>query len=312
MAFGLPRIRVDPSGAGPESIQAAGASHSQRPADGFLTDRGGHHVMDLQSTMPGELAPEVREFYSRTLSALNDSGIPFLVGGAYALQRYTGIVRHTKDFDLFLLPDDLGRMLEEFDRLGCRTEVTFPHWLAKAYRGDHFFDLIFSSGNGTCRVDDDWFAHGVDDRVLDVPVRLVPAEEIIWQKAFVMERERFDGADIAHLIRARGDQLDWTRLLRRFDGPHGRVLLAHLVLFGFIYPDARSCIPESVMPELIGRLDVEADLPADRLCRGTLLSRAQYLPDIGWWGASDARLRPHGSMTPEQVAHWTAAIGKIP
>jgi hypothetical protein len=270
--------------------------------------------MDLQSTTPGELAPEVREFYARTLSALNASGIPFLVGGAYALQRYTGIARHTKDFDLFLRPGDLDRTIEELERQGCRTERTFPHWLAKAYRGDHFFDLIFSSGNALCHVDDDWFAHAVDDRVLDVPVRLVPAEEILWQKAYLMERERFDGADIAHLLRARAGQIDWGRLLRRFDGPHGRVLLAHLVLFGFIYPDERSIIPESVMRELIGRLDHEAESgpPADRLCRGTLLSRAQYLPDIGWWGAADARLPPHGTMTPEQVAHWTAAIGKIP
>jgi hypothetical protein len=271
-------------------------------------------AMDLQSTVEGELGPEVREFYVRTLSALNASGIPFLVGGAYALQRYTGIARHTKDFDLFLRPDDLGPIMEEFERQGCKTEVTFPHWLAKAYRGDHFFDLIFSSGNAIGRVDDEWFAHGVDDRVLGVPVRLVPAEEIIWQKAYVMERERFDGADIAHLLRVRAGRLDWDRLVRRFDGPHGRVLLAHLVLFGFIYPDERASIPDAVIRELIGRLDQQAESgpTADRLCRGTLLSRAQYLPDIGWWGATDARLPPHGSMTAEQIAHWTAAIGRVP
>ena len=95
----------------------------------------------------GELGPEAREFYVQTLTALNASGIPFLVGGAYALERYTGIERHTKDFDLFLRQDDRDRILRTLDEQGCRTEVTFPHWLAKAYRGDHFFDLIFSSGN---------------------------------------------------------------------------------------------------------------------------------------------------------------------
>jgi hypothetical protein len=262
----------------------------------------------------GELGQEVREFYVRTLSSLNASGIPFLVGGAYALERYTGIERHTKDFDLFVRPDDLERILRAMEEQGCRTEVTFPHWLAKAYRGDHFFDLIFNSGNALGRVDEEWFAHGVDDVVLDVPVRLVPAEEMIWQKSYVMERERFDGADIAHLLRARAGVLDWGRLLRRFDGPHGRVLLAHLILFGFIYPGERASIPEHVVRELMARLEGEpAPGPsADRLCRGTLLSRAQYLPDIGWWGYQDARLRPHGPMTAEEIAHWTAAIGQIP
>jgi hypothetical protein len=270
--------------------------------------------MDRGPQVVGELKPEVREFYTRTLASLDASGIPFLVGGAYALERYTGIERHTKDFDLFIRPEDRDRIVRVMEEQGCRTEVTFPHWLAKAYRGDHFFDLIFSSGNAIGRVDDEWFAHGVDDTVLDVPVRLVPVEEMIWQKAYVMERERFDGADVAHLLRARAGVLDWGRLLRRFDGPHGRVLLAHLILFGFIYPEERSVIPDAVIGELNGRLGAEPapDPSADRLCRGTLLSRAQYLPDTGWWGDKDARLAPHGQMTAEEIAHWTAAIGRIP
>jgi len=270
--------------------------------------------MKSGSTHLGEPSPEVRAFYVQTLTALNASAIPFLVGGAYALQRYTGVERHTKDFDLFLRADDLGRILRSLREQGCQTEVTFPHWLAKAYRGDHFFDLIFGSGNGAARVDDDWFAHGVDDFVLGVPVRLIAVEEMIWQKAFVMERERFDGADIIHLLRARAGTLDWGRLLRRFPGAEGRVLLVHLILFGYVYPDERTSLPEAVMRELIDRLDNEpAPETSDaRICRGTYLSRAQYLPDIDWWGYRDARLPPHGRMTPEEIAHWTAAIDRIP
>ena len=186
--------------------------------------------------------------------------------------------RHTKDFDLFIRRGDLDQTLQAMQDLGCRTEVTFPHWLAKAYRGDHFFDVIFSSGNGMASVDDDWFRHSVADTVLDVPVRLVPAEEMIWQKAFIMERERFDGADVAHLIRARGDSLDWPRLLRRFAGPEGRVLLAHLVLFTYIYPAERTCIPETILSALLGRLEDEPDQRTRGLCRGPLLSRASTCP----------------------------------
>ena len=64
--------------------------------------------------------------------------------------------------------------------------------------------------------------------VLDVPVRLIPPEEMIWSKSFVRERERYDGADVAHVLRACADTLDWPRLVRRFDA-HWRVLLHHLV-----------------------------------------------------------------------------------
>ena len=93
---------------------------------------------------------------------------------------------------------------------GFATELTFPHWLGKAYAGDRFIDLIFSAGNGVAAVDDLWFAHAPPGEVLGVPVRLCPPEEMIWSKAFIMERERYDGADVAHLILACGRELDWA------------------------------------------------------------------------------------------------------
>jgi hypothetical protein len=256
------------------------------------------------------LSAEVRTFYTRTLLALGGRGIAYLVGGAFALHTYTRIARHTKDFDIFIRRTDLDRVLEAMGALGYQTEVTFSHWLAKAYRGDLYFDVIFSSGNGVATVDDEWFVHAKDETVLGVPVRLVPVEEMIWQKAFIMERERFDGADIAHLIRACGGTLDWERLLRRFGGSHGRVLLVHLLLFQYIYPGDAACVPQWVLSRLLGRLASEPDPEGRGLCRGPLLSRAQYLPDIDWWGYADARLEPIGPMTAEQIAHWTAAIAR--
>ena len=96
--------------------------------------------------------------------------------------------------------------------------------------------MIFSSGNGLAVVDETWFEHATEQNVLGLTVLVAPAEESLWSKAFVMERERFDGADVAHIILAYGDRLDWHRLLERF-GPHWRVLLAHLILYGFIYPE---------------------------------------------------------------------------
>lgn len=248
-------------------------------------------------------------FYRRGLATLSDAQIPFLVGGAYAFERYTGIVRQTKDFDIFVYPHDAERALQTLATAGCHTDLTFPHWLGKAFCGEYFIDLIFNSGNGLCPVDDEWFAHAPEDRVLDVPVCLSPPEEMIWTKAFVAERERYDGADIAHILRARGPELAWPRLLRRF-AEHWRLLLSHLVLFGYIYPGERGHIPEWVMRELWQRLQQEQQSPPpdQRVCRGTFLSREQYLVDIMRWGYQDARLIPRGAMTQEEIDHWTAAI----
>ena len=105
--------------------------------------------------------------------------------------------------------------------------MTFPHWLGKAYNPGprDFIDVIFSSGSGIAVVDDAWFTHSVPEaEVLGIPRGCVPAEEMIWSKAFIMERERYDGNDVAHLLHARAAELDWSRVLRRF-GPHWRVLL---------------------------------------------------------------------------------------
>ena len=46
----------------------------------------------------------------------------------------------------------------------------------------------------------------------------------------------------------------------------------------------------------------------DRVCRGTLLSRSQYLVDLERWGFEDARLEPRGSMSKQEIDRWTAAI----
>jgi hypothetical protein len=254
--------------------------------------------------------PVARDFYCRVMGRLAEAGIPFLVGGAYAFERYTGIARHTKDFDLFLHPRDVERTLEVLAVDGCETCTPFRHWLAKASCGEDIVDLIFSSGNGIALVDDTWFSHSVADTVLDFDVRLIPPEEMIWSKAFVMERERYDGADVAHILRACADTLDWPRLLQRF-GPHWRVLLSHVIMFGFVYPGERTRVPAAVVRELMGRLDAELTRPGPgRVCQGTLVSRAQYLVDVEQWNYTDPRLAPDGNMTREERERWTAGIAE--
>ncbi|HEX2931263.1 MAG TPA: hypothetical protein VHV54_16185, partial [Candidatus Binatia bacterium] len=118
-----------------------------------------------------------------------------------------------------------------------------------------------------------------------------------------------DGADVAHLFLHCGKDLDWQRLLDRF-GPHWRLLLSHIVLFGFIYPGERSRIPEWVVESLLQNLREESALAAaEKTCQGTLVSREQYLIDLER-GYQDARLGPKGNLTKEEADQWTAAIGK--
>ena len=133
---------------------------------------------------------------------------------------------------------------------------------------------------------------------------------MIWSKAFVMERERFDGADVAHLIlRACGRQLDWARLLAPLRTATGACCCSHLVLFGFIYPvRARRASPAAVLRELLSS-GSSAERPRsspDRVCQGTLISRAQYLVDVERWDYADP---PAGAARQHDAAPRRAVDG---
>jgi hypothetical protein len=249
----------------------------------------------MTGTEPGyeaavrERHPDELDARADALRALAESGVPVLVAGAYAFFEYTGIFRDTKDLDVFLRERDLDDAFRVLEGAGFRTELLDPGWIGKGYRGEWFVDLIFSSGNGVAAVDDLWFEHARPARVMGVDVLLAPPEEMIWSKAFVLERERYDGADVNHLLRAMGEQLDWERLLFRFDR-YWEVLLSHLLLFRFAYPGERSKVPDRVLECLLARAGAEIGTDHPRpLCRGPLMSRVQYRHDLEHLGYENGR-----------------------
>jgi len=253
---------------------------------------------------------KANRLHRRSVVALQDAEIPFLIGGAYVVEVYAGVSRQTKDFDLYLRPQHVDLAIKALKRVGCKTEKTFPHWLAKAERGRDCVDLIYRAGNGLCEVDDLWFERAHNSNFLGLEVKLCAPEEMIWMKAYIMERERFDGADVAHILQSCADKLDWPHLVRRF-GLDWRVLLSHLVLFGYIYPGERDKIPTAIMDDLIARLRSEKGTAgANRICNGTLLSRKQYLLDVRERGFRDARLQARVHMNAKDIARWTKAIAK--
>jgi hypothetical protein len=244
-------------------------------------------------------------FYRQVLTSLTAARVPFLIGGAYALCHHVGIDRGTKDLDLLICEEDWPAVAQILRRRGIVTRLTFPHWLGKALALHAQVDIIFNGGNGATPVSRDWFTHATPIHLFDQVVQVCAAEELLWSKAFVMERERFDGGDVAHLLRARASQLDWARLCRRFRG-NEPVLRAHLLLFAYIFPGDAHQVPAWVDGALADAARAHP-VPAD-LCRGTLLSRAQYLMDVEQGGYRDARLPPFGGFSDRAWLAWTNAI----
>jgi hypothetical protein len=220
--------------------------------------------------------------------SLNADAVPYVVAGAYALRKYARIFRETKDLDIFCRRRDVEAILASLARVGFRVEHTDPLWLAKGIAADgEFVDVIFSSGNGVAEVDDLWFSRAREGTVLGERALFALPEEIIWSKCFVQERERYDGADVHHLIRACGKTLDWSHLRERL-AAFPEVLLAHLLLFRFSFPGDRDVVPAWLLDTLMEQVRLPPALGSEKTCRGTLLSRVQYEVDLAR-GLLDAR-----------------------
>ena len=235
-----------------------------------------------------EPPPEAVGFYSKSLDLLNESGVPFLLSGTYALSCFTGIVRPTKDLDVFCKASDAPRILTYFKGRGYEIEVEDERWIGKVWQDDNFFDVIYNISTASIAITDEWFGEVYEVEVYGTTVRITPPTEFILSKLFLQDRYRYDGADVTHVILKKHDQIDWKRLLSAVE-LYWEVLLIHVLNFRFIYPTERDLIPRWLFDELLDRLHAQAELPAAniKVCRGRLLSPRDYVTDNSEWGFAD-------------------------
>lgn len=214
--------------------------------------------------------------------------VPFLLAGTHAVSAYTGISRVTKDLDIFCKAGDYARILARFKELGYEIAIEDDRWLGKVYSGRNFFDVIFASANGAMPVGDRWFENACQIEAFGAKVWIVGPTELVYSKAFIQLRHRYDGPDIAHVILKAHDRIDWHRLLDYMEA-HWEVLLTHLLNFRWIYPTGRDCVPAWLLGELLDRLAKQRELPPPRMkiCRGRMFSRIDYEIDVKEWGFAD-------------------------
>ena len=238
--------------------------------------------LPVSSSEPPRFAPEQEQLFREVLRILNDHRVPYAVSGAFALHEHTGIWRDTKDLDVFMAPDRVAGAMDILNEYGFQTEVCDPVWLCKARAGEYYVDLISGMSNAVVRVNQSWLDRALDSHVLGVPVKVLAAEELIASKVFVAFRERFDGADIAHVVYAAGNSMDWSRLLALI-GEHWGMLLWALVLFKYVYP-ASSAVPKWVWDALLAKFNAEIDHPdAKAPFRGSLVDEKMFAIDVREW-----------------------------
>jgi hypothetical protein len=179
--------------------------------------------------------------------------------------------------------------LQALAKNGFRTKLQEPGWLAKAFDGDDFVDLIFATRNELLTVDDESFVGALDSEVLGLSVKVLPVEEVLATKVFVAARDRFDVSDICHLILKCHDQIDWRRLIDRL-AAHIEMLHIHLLLFQYVYPGRRQLVPRWVSDEIAARAQAARGVAMpESAFRGVALDPVAFAIDIERWGFFDAR-----------------------
>jgi len=238
----------------------------------------------VTSSEPVTLPEKQESLFQEVLVTLGKQHVPFVVAGAFALQEHTGICRWTKDLDIFLTAENAPLALKHLASKGFDCEVRDPVWLYKAHRDDFFVDLITGMSNGAIIVDDSWIEHGRPAIVYGISTRVLAPEELIASKLFVIRRERFDGADIAHVVYGTGGNLDWERLLA-LAGEHWELLLWALMLFRYVYPGQTHYVPPALWNTLLERFSKEVANPnLNAKFRGSLVDDRMFAIDVNDWG----------------------------
>jgi hypothetical protein len=236
------------------------------------------------STAPAPIPEKQEMLFHEVLALFEQNKIAYAVAGAFALREHTGIYRDTKDLDVFLTSKNVALALDCLRKEGFDCQICDPVWLYKAHRDRFFVDLITGMSNAALVVEDSWIERAIPAVVHGVQTSVLGAEELLASKLFVTRRERFDGADIAHVIYGTRGRLDWPRVLSLV-GEHWEVLFWALVLFRYVYPAQTNYVPAETWGELIGRFQsaVSQPDPAAKF-RGSLIDEKMFAVDVKEWG----------------------------
>jgi hypothetical protein len=261
-------------------------------------------VLPVTSSVPTDVPEEQAALFREVLTVLEEKQVPYAVSGAFALRAHTGICRLTKDLDLFMTAKTSCDVVPYLRERGFECAVCDPVWLAKASKGEFFVDLITGMSNGVIVVDDSWIERATPAVVHRVNTRILAPEELVASKIFVAKRERFDGADIAHVIHGTFGSFDWQRLLQLV-GEHWEMLLWSLLLFRYVYPAQTHYVPAAIWHRLLRRLENEIARPhPDAKFRGSLVDENMFAIDINEWDLEN--------LLADKRRERLAQIGAIP
>jgi hypothetical protein len=225
--------------------------------------------------------------YRDAIQALKAAGVRFLLGGGFALATYIGRWRNTKDIDFYIMEPDRDKAVAALTNAGFEDYFSkLPYdrkWIHRNTRDGVIVDIIWAMANQRARTDEQWFERAPAATVRGEALKIVPMEEFLWCKLYIMQRDHCDWTDVFNLVYAVGQHLDWDHLLERVD--EDRPLLKGLLtVYGWLCPDQARELPQWLREDL--EL-TEPGLPAERK-----RDHIRLLDSRGWFAALLPKNRP--------------------
>ncbi|MCU1338280.1 MAG: hypothetical protein JWO19_3861 [Bryobacterales bacterium] len=193
------------------------------------------------------VTPEQTTIFETIFREAARKGISFAIGGSLATALHAGISRPTRDLDLYVKPEDKDRTIALLPDLGFSDYYDqLPYdrgWIYRGVSGDIIVDVIWQMANRRAVVDECWISRGPLIACGAKHVRVLPIEELIWTKLYVLQKDRCDWPDILNLLEFSFDTIDWRYLAGRV-GEDLPVLQAVLDVYSWLHPNLDGRLPE--------------------------------------------------------------------
>jgi hypothetical protein len=218
--------------------------------------------------------------YREAIQALRRANVRFLLGGGFALATYIGRWRNTKDIDFYIMREDRDRAVEALANAGFEDLFSrLPYdrkWIYRSTRDGLIVDIIWAMANQRAQTDEQWFARAPAANVRGEALGVVPVEEFLWCKLYIMQRDHCDWTDVFNLIYAVGKELNWDHLLTRLD-EDWPLLKGLLTVYGWLCPEQACELPKSLRKQL--------DLAEPKVPAPCNRNHIRLLDTRGWFAA---------------------------
>lgn len=210
-----------------------------------------------------------------------------MLGGGFAMASYTGRWRNTKDIDLYITEKDRNKAVAALTHAGFadyfEQRPYERHWIYRSTRSGLIVDIIWGMANRRAKVDEHWFEAASEMSMRGEILHVVPMEEFLWCKLYILQRDHCDWTDVLNVLYAAGPRVDWNRLLWRLEEDVA-LLKSLLTLYGWLCPRRASELPEYIRQKL--------NLERVEIPKRQRRNRIRLLDSRGWFAAMLANKQP--------------------